>query len=280
MVARTLPQRVRAWAAASAAKGRTAEKQFQRDQPKTGPRFQSGGGTLPADFELAGRRILDIAIGPEARIAIPMARGGARVVGHDISPESLGRAAQRIRVERLQSQIELVKGDAATLSFPDASFDGVVIMNVLSHFPTKGEGLEQLRESARVLRPGGQLYLRDFGNSLCPLAWQYILHASVIRRLLRRKGKLHYVTPWELEAAMRLAGLEIIRRDMRLPPRLILFDRLPQKWHSRAYRPLFPVFRFLESVLRRLRLLPLLGYEYNVLCRRELPRSDSSSANA
>jgi 2-polyprenyl-3-methyl-5-hydroxy-6-metoxy-1,4-benzoquinol methylase len=261
-------RRVRVWLANRAEVSSAAEKQFQRDQPKRGRRFATGGGSLPPDFELDGRRILDIAVGPEARIAIPMARGGASVVGHDLSPESLERAAQRLQESGVPERVELVEGDASVLAFPDASFDGVVIFNVLSHFPTKQAALEQLKESARVLRPGGQLFLRDFGNSLCPLSWQYIFHASVLRRLLRRRGTLHYVTPAELGRALHDAGLEVVWRDMRLPPRFLLFDRLPARWHRRAYRPWFPVFRALERLLRRFGLLSTLGYEYNVLCRR------------
>jgi 2-polyprenyl-3-methyl-5-hydroxy-6-metoxy-1,4-benzoquinol methylase len=268
MATRFLAERLRAWAAARTEISHHAEKQFQRDQPKTGRRFATGGGSLPPDFELAGRRILDIAVGPEARIAIPMARAGAYVVGHDLSPESLELAARRLQLDGVKNRVELVEGDASALAFPDASFDGVVIFNVLSHFPTKRAGLEQLKESARVLRPGGQLFLRDFGNSLCPLSWQYILHASVFRKLLRRRGTLHYVTPRELERALHDAGLGVVRREMRLPPRFLPFDRLPPDWHRRAYRPWFPIFRALEGLLRQTGLLSALGYEYNILCRR------------
>lgn len=242
-----------------------AEKDFQRYFPKTGRRFQTGGGTVPPDFVLNGNRILDLAVGPQARVAIPMARAGAYVVGQDLSEESLELAAARIKDEGLEDRIELVHGDSECMEFPDAFFDGVVILNVLSHFPSKRSALDQLRESARVLKPGGQLFLRDFGNALCPLAWQYILLASVIRPLLRRRGKLHYVTPWTLERAFYEAGLEILRREMRLPPRFILFDYLPPKWHDRAYAPFFSVFGLLERTLARLELLSVLGYEYRIL---------------
>lgn len=53
----------------------------------------------------------------------------------------------------------LTQGDLGRLPFPDDSFDAVVSLDVLVHFPP-GTEEAALRELARVLRPGGLLILR------------------------------------------------------------------------------------------------------------------------
>ena len=53
----------------------------------------------------------------------------------------------------------LAQCDVATLPFADQSFDLVLSMDVIAHFPRGGESAA-LREMARVLTPGGLLALR------------------------------------------------------------------------------------------------------------------------
>ena len=49
----------------------------------------------------------------------------------------------------------MVSGDAATLGFPDASFDTVATCTMLHHLPTRARQDRVLAEAFRVLRPGG-----------------------------------------------------------------------------------------------------------------------------
>lgn len=60
---------------------------------------------------------------------------------------------------RRQGVPRLVQGDVAALPFHDASFDAVVSMDVLVHFP-RGREAGPVRQMARVLRPGGLLVIR------------------------------------------------------------------------------------------------------------------------
>jgi SAM-dependent methyltransferase len=53
----------------------------------------------------------------------------------------------------------LVQADLRALPFPDRSFDAVLSMDVLVHFP-RGEEEGPVSELVRVLRPGGLLVLR------------------------------------------------------------------------------------------------------------------------
>jgi len=56
------------------------------------------------------------------RVALPLARHGATVVGIDRSASMLARADARVRRGRLASRVKLVRGDITRLPFPDRSF--------------------------------------------------------------------------------------------------------------------------------------------------------------
>ena len=77
---------------------------------------------------------------------------GARVVAVDLTHRML-QLARRHGVE------SAVCGDAATLPFPDASFDSVFIGYGLRNFPHLDAALVEI---ARVTRPGGMLVSLDF----------------------------------------------------------------------------------------------------------------------
>lgn len=79
-------------------------------------------------------------------------RYGWRMVAADLGGEGLDYA-RRLGVGRP------VQCDIAALPFPDASFDAVVSMDVIVHFP-RGEEGRAAAELARVLRPGGLAAIR------------------------------------------------------------------------------------------------------------------------
>jgi ubiquinone/menaquinone biosynthesis C-methylase UbiE len=74
----------------------------------------------------------------------------ARGIVTDLSPAMLARAARR----RRPAAIRLVVADAQQLPFRDAVFETVVATLVFCGVPDQLQGL---RESRRVLRPGGRL---------------------------------------------------------------------------------------------------------------------------
>lgn len=98
-----------------------------------------------------GERILDVATGTgwTARNA---ARGGAEVVGVDISPALLAAARELSAHLRPEPSFELA--DAERLPFPDGAFDGVISTFGVMFAQDQRRAAAEL---ARVCRPGGRL---------------------------------------------------------------------------------------------------------------------------
>ena len=69
--------------------------------------------------------ILELGCGT-GRVAIPVARAGATVIGIDRSASMLARARTRVRRARLGSRLKLIRGDIRHLPFPDKSFELVM----------------------------------------------------------------------------------------------------------------------------------------------------------
>ena len=65
--------------------------------------------------------ILELGCGT-GRVAMPVARKGATVIGIDRSASMLERARERVRRARLGSRVKLIRGDIRHLPFPDRSF--------------------------------------------------------------------------------------------------------------------------------------------------------------
>lgn len=61
--------------------------------------------------------------------------------------------------------IRVLHGDATAIPFRDGDFDGAVALACLSHIGEQGQAL---REIARVLKPGGVLYVFEDNNRLFP----------------------------------------------------------------------------------------------------------------
>ena len=107
-----------------------------------------------------GMRVLDLACGTgdvTYLVAAKVAPG--EVVGLDIHPDML-RLAEPKRPEGC-TNVRFEIGDATKLPYPDASFDRVTIGYAGRGFP---DWPAVVRESFRVLKPGGQLWNLDFAR--------------------------------------------------------------------------------------------------------------------
>jgi demethylmenaquinone methyltransferase/2-methoxy-6-polyprenyl-1,4-benzoquinol methylase len=123
--------------------------------------------------------VLDVATGTAA-VALELVRQtGCSVVGVDQSPEMLDEARRRLLLAAETKRVRLVEASAQELPFEDESFDGLTaayLLRYLDDLPT------DLRELARVLRPGATAALLDFGVPPGPLpraAWNLWVDAGL-----------------------------------------------------------------------------------------------------
>jgi len=102
---------------------------------------------------LGGKDVLDIGCGLGGK-SVAYAEAGARVTGVDIAERNV---AQSIAFSRsCGAPAQFLAGDAERLPFAGASFDLVIANDSLEHFRDPAAALGEL---ARVLRPGGTLFL-------------------------------------------------------------------------------------------------------------------------
>jgi ubiquinone/menaquinone biosynthesis C-methylase UbiE len=108
-------------------------------------------------FDGLSGRILDAGVGTGRNA--PYYPPGASVVGIDLSPAMLVRAARR----RTQSaaQVELRQMDVLDLDFPQAFFDAAVA-TFLFCVLADNQQVRALRELRRVVRPGGAIRLLEY----------------------------------------------------------------------------------------------------------------------
>jgi ubiquinone/menaquinone biosynthesis C-methylase UbiE len=108
-----------------------------------------------------GQRVLDLGCGTGTLALLIRARcPEAQVVGLDPDPKAL--AIARRKAERAGVEIDWQQGFADDLPFEDASFDRVVSSLVFHHLPPD-RVRATVPELQRVLKPGGSVWVLDFG---------------------------------------------------------------------------------------------------------------------
>jgi len=142
----------------------------------------------------AGQRVLDIGTGTGV-VALEAAKAagvGGSCVGIDLSEKMLASARANARLAGLAERIEFKAMDAEALQFEDASFDVVVSLFALLHFPDPAMAL---KEMFRVLRPGGTLVLA-VGSAPPWLSFQGIAHIlSLVPDMIARLRGRQLVAP-------------------------------------------------------------------------------------
>ncbi|HEU4878801.1 MAG TPA: methyltransferase domain-containing protein [Gemmatimonadaceae bacterium] len=105
------------------------------------------------EFHVEGASVLDVGCG-DAGALIAFAEQGAKCAGIECFDTSLERG--RLRAADHGVEVDLKKGVAESIPYPDATFDLVMLDNVLEHVTDRPL---TLREVKRVLKPGGLLYM-------------------------------------------------------------------------------------------------------------------------
>jgi ubiquinone/menaquinone biosynthesis C-methylase UbiE len=97
-----------------------------------------------------GKDLLELGPGPGAATEWLRQRV-ARLVAIEHEEDAAALLAERYA----GTNVEVVSGSAASVGFPDSSFDTVATFTMLHHVPTRALQDRILAEAFRVLRPGG-----------------------------------------------------------------------------------------------------------------------------
>lgn len=109
-----------------------------------------------------GHRVLDLGCGTGTlALLIKKTHPDSDVVGLDGDPRALEIA--RAKTTRAGVQVGLDRGMCFELPYPDDSFDRV-LSSLLFHHLNRENKLRTLRDVFRVLRPGGELHIADWGT--------------------------------------------------------------------------------------------------------------------
>ena len=113
-----------------------------------------------------GQHVLDLGCGTGTlAIMAKQIQPGAEVFGLDADPDMLKVAKYKSSQQKVLVKFEV--GFTNKLPYPDASFDRVLSSIMIHHLKTLDKELTA-REVYRVLKPGGQLHIIDFGK---PSTW-------------------------------------------------------------------------------------------------------------
>jgi exopolysaccharide biosynthesis WecB/TagA/CpsF family protein len=102
-----------------------------------------------------GGRLLDVGCGNGA-YTIELTKEFAMVVAIDVEPERLKEFAMVADASVRSGSIDIRRMSAEAIEFPDESFDAVTAIEVLEHVTDLPRALAEI---ARVLKPGGHLYV-------------------------------------------------------------------------------------------------------------------------
>lgn len=189
--------------------------------------------TLDPERDLHGRRVLEIGCG----------RGGFacwlasqqppvhEIVAADFSATAVEKA-RAYAAARAIARIRWEVADIQQLGFADASFDTAISCETIEHVPDPARAV---RELARVLRPGGRLFLTTpnyFG-----VTGLYRAYMRLTGRRYTEEGQpinnfvmLPRTVAWVRQAGLRIAHVDAVGHYLmvpgRAPKRLPALDRL------------------------------------------------------
>lgn len=105
---------------------------------------------LFATTDFADQKVLDLGCGAGV-LSCLLARKGALVTATDITAQAMALTAENASVQDLP--VKIVRTNAESMGFADASFDYVLSWGVVHHSPDTESALAEI---ARILKPGGR----------------------------------------------------------------------------------------------------------------------------
>ncbi len=171
---------------------------------------------------LAGQQIVELGCGA-ARLArtLLVRYPGSRVTGLEVD-----RRQHAANVAAPQAGLRFVVGGAEAIPFPDASFDLALMQKSLHHVPQDLQ-MQALAEAARVLRPGGHLYVSE------PV---YAGPLNDVVRLFNDEGRVRAAAQAAIDAALRTGTwVQQAERRFELPVHFADFADFEQRMMRPTY---------------------------------------------
>jgi len=161
--------------------------------------------------DLGGARtLLEVGMGVGAETRLLRARWPElRVVGCDIADGQLAHARRVLADDVAAGQVELIRASATALPLPAASADAGFVCWLLEHV---AEPAAVMREVARVVRPGGRVFVTEvYNNSLTlePTEPAIERYWNAVNETQRRAGG-HPNIGGRLGELAAAAGLELV----------------------------------------------------------------------
>jgi phosphatidylethanolamine/phosphatidyl-N-methylethanolamine N-methyltransferase len=168
-------------------------------------------------------RVLEVGVG--TGLSLPTYGQHLEIVGIDLSPEMLEKARERVAAEGLTNVVGLYEMDAGDLKFPDASFDTVVAMYVMTVVP---EPAKVMRELARVCKPGGGVILVNHFSA------EEGMRGWVERRMAPFADKLGWRPVFDIDQVMVCDDLQLVEKRGLRPWGLFTMMRFHKRAEAKA----------------------------------------------
>lgn len=200
-----------------------------------------------------GRRLFELGCGAGAQLKV------LAELGWEVSGVELGVSASRFARERLG--LDVRQGSLESVKPPSAAFDVVVASHVLEHLPDPAAAAAEI---ARILRPGGRLYVSvpnggalEAGLFGSRWAWEAPHH-------------LHHFTPASFARMLERAGLRVESERHELFSSAVDVDIALRNSFPGAPEALLSAARALYSPIGALLAASGRGTRFSLVCRKDL----------
>lgn len=178
-----------------------------------------------------GDHVLDLACGPANQLMLAAhIHPQAHFLGVDISDNMLDLARATVRRSGVRN-VRLQREDICTLDgIADASIDCLTCTLSLHHLPDEAALRRAMQAARRVLKPGGGIYLADFGRLKRAATQHYLAHDRQAEQVpLFTMDFLNSMkaafSVGELQRCIALLGEDVAQYQTLLAPFMVIFRR-------------------------------------------------------